>query len=133
MNRKAIITTILVVQLILLVLLTFSMLKYQKSIYQDAINVKSVAADRMESYFNAISYDIGYLQCRRADNATLNNFTYFVTITFNNYSGAQITLNSTYMKIVDSGLQMQKSDNLNMVGNTTSWQGLCYSKWTWNV
>ena len=132
MNRKAIITTLLVIQLILLVLLTFSVLKYQKNTYQDAINVRSVAAARMVSYFNAIGYDIGYLKCRGADNETLNNYTYFVRITFNNYSGAQITLNSTYMAIKDSGLEMQKISNLNMVGNTTSWQGMCYSKWNFN-
>lgn len=125
MSKKAIITTLLVIQLILLVLLTFSILKYQKESYWDTITVRSVEASRIASSFDSINEDIGYLKCRNADSSTLNAYISFVTMTFNNYSGAQITLSSNYMAIRESGLEMQMSGNLTLVGSVL-WQGICY-------
>jgi hypothetical protein len=108
MNNKAIISTILVVQLILLILITFSTVKLEKDSFANTINVDRIAAFRLTSTYNAITEDMNNLAVKGADNQTINQYIYFVNSTFNNYFSSQVTFNQTYLAIRDQGLEMQK-------------------------
>lgn len=112
MSKKAIITTILVVQLVLLVLVTFSTLKYEKSSFQNDINIKNIAAFSMTSTYNAITEDMNNLKSKGADNETINQYIYFVNTTFNNYFSPDIKFNQTYLALYDKSLEMQKVGKL---------------------
>ena len=108
MSRKAIITTILVVQLVLLILITFSTLKYEKSSFQNDINVENIASFSMTTTDNAIAEDVSNLKSKQADNETLNQYVYFVNNTFNNYFSSSISFNQTDLSIRDNNIEMQK-------------------------
>jgi len=112
MNKKAIIATILVVQLVLLVLLTFSTLKYEKESFSNELTVTAVASFRLTSTYNAISEDMSYLRTKGADNETINQYIYFVNSTFNNYFNSEIKFNQTYLAITDKQLEMQKESDI---------------------
>jgi hypothetical protein len=109
MNKKAIISTILVVELILLILLTFSNLRVTRGNFSNELTVTRIATYRLSSTADGIAEDINYLKTKGADNDTLNQYISFVNTTFGSYFDTQLYLNQSTVLIKDRVLSMQRT------------------------
>lgn len=111
-SKKAIITTFLVIQLILLVLLTFSVIKFEKGVFLNEMTVTRISAFRLGSTFDSLEYDINYLDAMDADNETMSQYIYFVNSTFNDYFSSELSINKTHLEIKDPNLEIQKVSDI---------------------
>jgi hypothetical protein len=95
-------------QLVLLVLVTFSVLRFEKTSFSNEVLVTRIAAFKLASNHNSIIQDLDYLRSKEADNETLDGYTSFVDSTFSTFFATEITINQTHLAIRDHSLQMQK-------------------------
>ncbi len=110
--RKGILSTILVIQLILLVLVTFSSIQSKREIFVVENQYQRLSAYKMASSFYDIKYDMHYLREKNATSETIDNYLSFVNQTYKENYFLDIYINKDYLKLVDSSLEMQKEGDI---------------------
>lgn len=107
-NKKAIISTILVIQLIVITLLAMTTLKTEreKFIFENEFN--RIAAHKMYFSFEDISGDIAFLKESGAGQETIDEYTNMVENTAEECFLLQIELNDTHLILKDNLLDMEK-------------------------
>jgi hypothetical protein len=113
MNKKGVIISLLVLELIFLILTSFTELRANREIFVDDNSVRRIAAYKLASNFNDINTDYNYLLAYKADQSTLAAYRNFVTSNFNNYSNIDILLNGTQLTMTDSYFEMIKTITFN--------------------
>ncbi len=110
--KKGILATILVIQLILLVLLTFTNLQTKRETFSVENQYQRISAYRMASTFADIEHDVYYLKSKNVTNKTLGGYIQFVNDTFEQMFLMDITFNTTYLVIKDTRLEMIKEGKI---------------------
>jgi len=112
MTKKGILSTILVIQLILLVLLTFSSLQAKRETFTIQNQYQRMAAYRIASSFADIYHDYEYLKDKNMSNDSLNDYISFVNSTFKEKFLLDIYFNDTHLIIEDKHLEMRKEGDV---------------------
>ncbi|MCD6575952.1 MAG: hypothetical protein J7K73_02215 [Nanoarchaeota archaeon] len=110
--KKGILSTILVIQLILLVLITFSNLQAKRETFVIESQYQRLGAYKIASSFYDIKYDKTYLLEKNATNSTISDYIHFVNSTYEKNFLLDISINSTYLEIKDSKLEMEKGGSI---------------------
>ena len=112
MNRKGIVATLLTIQIVLILITAFTLAISEKEEFDIQNRYQRIAAYRMMSSFEDISYDIEYLKDINSTNSTINDYIYFVNETFQDYFVVDIKVNQSFLKITDSEVEMTKWGNI---------------------
>lgn len=106
--KKGILSTILVIQLILLTLLTFSNLQARRTSFSLENQYRRISAYRISSAFNDISSDLLYLKEKNANEETITSYISLINKTFENEFLMEISINESYILIKDEKLEIVK-------------------------
>ncbi|MCD6547385.1 MAG: hypothetical protein J7K22_02420 [Nanoarchaeota archaeon] len=110
--KKGVLSTILVIQLILLVLLTFSKLQAERESFSIEYQYQRLSSYRIAAAFEDISYDVYYLKKMNSTSQTIEDYISFVNNTFKEKFLLDIELNSSYLVIKDRNLELQKEGKI---------------------
>ena len=110
--KKGILSTILVIQLILLVLLTFSSLQAKRETFTIQNQYQRMAAYRTAASFVDIAHDYEYLKDKNATADSLKDYISFVNNTFKEKFLLDIYFNGTHLVIEDKHLEMRKEGDI---------------------
>lgn len=110
--KKGILSTILVIQLILLVLITFSNLQAKKETFNIESQYQRLGAYKLASSFYDIKYDKLYLMEKNATNQTIDEYISFVNRTYKSNFLLDVYINSSYLSIKDLKLEMEKEGEI---------------------
>lgn len=106
--KKGILSTILVIQLILLLVFTISQLEYEKENFAVEQQFQRISAIKISSSFNNINRNVENLKNMNATDETFNLYINYVNNTYENIYFSHIFLNESYLKISDYVLEMSK-------------------------
>ena len=106
--RRGILATVLVIQLILLILVTFSTVQEKSASFAMTDKYHRLSAYRIASAFADIHHDIEYLKTLNATNETIDSYISFVNQTFKEEYLMDINISSSYLIIEDKALEMKK-------------------------
>ncbi len=106
--KKGILATILTIQLILLVLITFSQLQVERESFVLKNQYQVVSAYRVAGNFFDIQRDINYLNERNSTEETLNDFFNLIECTYPEIYSSEIFVNESFIRITDKNLEIIK-------------------------
>ena len=107
-NKKAILATVLVVQLVLLVLITISIVRSDRIQFSHENDFRRLSAYRIADIADNLEYDMNYLKAKNSTNETFNSYLNFVYIVFPQYNFLEFQINRTYIKLADPSLELSK-------------------------
>ncbi len=106
--KKGVLTTILTIQLILLVLLTFSQLQAEREYFEFEHQHQIISSYRISSNFFDIKSDINYMQEKEVTNDTMDNYINLIDSTYTKLFFSEIYLNESYINIYDENMGINK-------------------------
>ena len=106
--RKGILATVLVIQLILLILVTFSTIQEKNTAFAMTDRYNRLSAYRIASAFADINHDIRYLEYLNSTNETIDGYISFVNQTFKEEYFMDINITRGHLVIEDKALEMKK-------------------------
>jgi hypothetical protein len=107
-NKKAILATVLVVQLILLILITVSTVRSDRIQFSHQNDFRRLSAYRIADVADNIQYDLTYIKSKNSTNETMTSYLNFLYIAFPQYNFLQFQINSTYIRLADPNLELLK-------------------------
>jgi hypothetical protein len=107
-NKKAILATVLVVQLVLIILISVSMVRSERVLFAHKNEFSRLAAYRVADSYDNIEYDLSYLEARNATNQTMNTYISYVYTVFPTYSFLDFEVNRSYIRLQDHSLEIIK-------------------------
>jgi len=108
LNKKGIIISVLVVELIFLLLISFEELRSSRNIFIDDNSVRNIAAYKLSSIFNDIYSDYSSLIAYDSDNYTKDYYFNFINLNFKNYSEYNLNFLPQNLTISDDYFEMKK-------------------------
>lgn len=111
-NKKGIISTILVIQLIFMTLIAMTSLRTERDNFVFENEFSRIAAHKIVFAFDDISGDISFLNEHGADAETIEEYVEMVNLTTEQYFLLEIELNSTYLILKDNLLDMEKEGEI---------------------
>jgi hypothetical protein len=108
LNKKAILATVLVVQLILLALITISTVRSDKILFSHENDFRRLSAYRVADISDNLGYDLNYLTAKNSTNETFNLYLNFLYIVFPQYNFLDFQVNRTYVRLTDRNLEISK-------------------------
>ena len=108
MNKKGIIATLLVIQLILMIVTVFNETLAEKESFSLRNKYQRIASYRLTSSFEDVSSDLQFLKSKNSSNKSMQMYIEMVDNTFSNFYFMNITLNESNVKIIDENNEMIK-------------------------
>ncbi len=106
--KKGVLTTILTIQLILLVLITFSQLQAEREYFEFENQHQIISSYRISSNFFDIRSDILYMKEKEVTNETMNTYLNLINSTYTSLFSSEIYVNDSYIRIFDENLRINK-------------------------
>ena len=108
MNKKGIIATLLVIQLILMIVTVFNETLAEKESFSLRNKYQRIASYRLTSSFEDVSSDLQFLKSKNSSDKAMQMYIEMVDNTFSNFYFMNITLNESNVKIIDENNEMIK-------------------------
>jgi hypothetical protein len=112
LSKKAMITTLLIVQLIFLVIITMSALQSQRENFSQTTQFRKIAADRIKTLYYDIAGDISTLKDINASESSMQQYISFAETNVPAYYGVEIVINSSYLSLYDHSLEISKEGQI---------------------
>lgn len=110
--RKGILSTILVIQLVLLLLLTLSQMQYEKEQFSTEQQFQRIATYKIASSFENIKSDAEYLRNINSTEETTTIYLEYVNNTYEDIYLTNILINETHIIITDNKFEMRKEGTI---------------------
>ncbi len=108
MKRRGILSTILVIQLVLLLILTVSQIQSEKEHFSTQQQFERIAAYKISSSFENIRTNIEFLREINATEESINIYLEYVNNTYGGIYFTNIHLNQTHLILMDEAFEMRK-------------------------
>lgn len=108
LNKKGILATVLVVQLILLMLITVSVVRSDRIQFSHENDFRRLSAYRIADISDNLEYDMTYLKTKNSTNETFNAYLSYVYVIFPQYNLLDFQMNKTYIRLADQSLELSK-------------------------
>lgn len=112
MNKKGIITTILVVQLIFLAIITMATIQSERETFAKNTQFKKIAAYRMTSLYTDVSGDISDLRQINSTDEAMDQYIDMVNSTVPMNYNLEINISDTSLSLYDKNLEIAKEGTI---------------------
>ena len=111
-SKKAIISTLLIIQLVFLLLITMTNLQVERQNFSKSFQFKRIAAYKMYALYGDISNDIHNLKEINSTDSTIMSYVQMVNASVPKEYGLEININATHLYIHDRNLEISKEGSI---------------------